>query len=92
MIVVWNESKGSTARPGPDVGLDFTDQPAPAPDMPPQLPAVGDEVDHPSYEDPRDMPVDDEDMPPPQGTRPEPDLDDDPPSQPTGGDPPSQPP
>ena len=61
------------------------DQPAPAPDMPPQLPAVGDEVDHPSYEDPRDMPVDDEDMPPPQGTRPEPDLDDDPPSQPPGG-------
>ena len=45
----------------------------------------GNEVDHPSYEDPRDMPVDDEDMPPPQGTRPEPDLDDDPPSQPPGG-------
>ena len=40
MTVLWNESKGSTARPGPDVGLDFTDQPAPAPDMPPQPPAV----------------------------------------------------
>ena len=35
------------------------------------------------------MPVDDEDMPPPQGQHPEPDLDDDPIE---GGDPPSQPP
>ena len=32
-----------------------------------------------SYEDPHgDMPVDDEDMPPPQAQQPEPDLDDDP--------------
>ena len=28
MIVFWNEVKGSAARRGPDVGLDFTDQPA----------------------------------------------------------------
>ena len=31
MIVFWNESKGPISRRGPDVGLDFTDQPAPAP-------------------------------------------------------------
>ena len=41
MIVFWNGSNISTARQGPDVGLDFMDQPAPAPDMPPQPPAVG---------------------------------------------------
>eukprot|EP00439_Symbiodinium_sp_Y106_P036676 s8353_g4.t1 len=39
-----------------------------------------------------DMPVDDEDMPTPQGQHPEPDLDDDPIELDTGGDPPSQPP
>ena len=31
MIVFWNESKDPISRRGPDVGLDFTDQPAPAP-------------------------------------------------------------
>ena len=73
MIVFWHETKGSVACTGPDVGLDFTDQPAPAPDMPPQPPAGEDEVDHPGYDDPHgDMPVDDEDMPPPQGQHPEP--------------------
>ena len=93
MIVFWNETKGSVARTGPDVGLDFTDQPAPAPDMPPQPPAGKDEVDRPGYDDPHgDMPVDDEDMPPPHGQHPEPDLDDDPIELDTGGDPPSQPP
>ena len=46
-----------------------------------------------SYEDPHgDMPVDDEDMPPPQAQQPEPDLDDDPIELNTAGDPPSQPP
>ena len=55
MIVFRNEKKGPPSRRGPDVGLDFTDQPAPAP---------------PGYEDPRgDMPVDDEEMPPPQGAQ-----------------------
>ena len=93
MIVFWNETKGSVARTGPDVGLDFTDQPAPAPDMPPQPPAGEDEVGHPGYDDPHgDMPVDDEDMPPPQGQHGEQDLDDDPSELDTGGDPPSQPP
>ena len=93
MIVFWNETKGSVVRTGPDVGLDFTDQPAPAPDMPPQPPAGEDEAGHPGYDDPHDdMPVDDEDMPPPQGQHPEPDLDDDPIELDTGGDPPSQPP
>ena len=91
--IVWNESKDSTARTGPDVGLDFTDQPAPAPDMPPQPPAGEDAVDHPGYEDPHgDMPLDDEDMPPPQDQHPEPDLDDDSIELDTGGDPPSEPP
>ena len=52
MIVFWIETKGSVARTGPDVGLDFTNQPAPAPDMPPQPPAGEDEVDHPGYDDP----------------------------------------
>ncbi|CAE7738193.1 unnamed protein product, partial [Symbiodinium sp. KB8] len=59
------------------IGLDFTDQPAPAPDAP-QQPPNGDDVDYPDYEDPHgDMPVDDEEMPPPQGS---------------GGDPPGAPP
>eukprot|EP00439_Symbiodinium_sp_Y106_P053193 s5338_g7.t1 len=79
-----------TFDPRPDVGLDFTDQPVPAPDMPLQPPAGEEEVDHPGYEDPHgDTPVDDEDMPPPQGQHPEPDLDDE---LDTSGDPPSQPP
>ena len=74
MIVFWNESKGPTARRGPDVGLDFADQPAPAAAVPPQPPGAGDDLGHPGYDDPHgDMPVGDEDMPPPQG--PEPDLD-----------------
>ena len=77
MIVFWNEAKGSAARRGPDVGLDFTDQPAPAPEVP-QPPANDDDGDYQGYEDPHaDMPVDDEDMPP-QSQQPEPDLDDDP--------------
>ena len=71
----WNEAKGSAARRGPDVGLDFTDQPAPAPELP-QPPANDENGDYPGYEDPHaDMPVDDEDMPP-QSQQPEPDLDD----------------
>ena len=37
LIVFWSESKGPVARRGPDVGLDFTDQPAPTPAQPPQL-------------------------------------------------------
>ena len=93
LIVFWNESKGPVARRGPDVGLDFTDQPAPAPEQPPQPPAAGEDVDYPGYDDPHgDMPVDDEDMPPPTSQQPEPDLDDDPVELHTGGDPPSQPP
>ena len=31
MVVFWNESMGSGSKNGPDVGLDFTDQPAPSP-------------------------------------------------------------
>ena len=93
LIVFWNESKGPVARRGPDVGLDFTDQPAPAPAQPPQPPAAGEDVDYPGYDDPRgDMPVDDEDMPPPTSQQPEPDLDTDPIELHNGGDPPSQPP
>ena len=93
LIVFWNESKGPVARRGPDVGLDFTDQPAPAPAQPPQPPAAGEDVDYPGYDDPHgDMPVDDEDMPPPTSQQPEPDLDDDPIELHNGGDPPSQPP
>ena len=77
MIVFWNEANGSAARRGPDVGLDFTDQPAPAPELP-QPPANDENGDYPGYEDPHaDMPVDDEDMPP-QSQQPEPDLNDDP--------------
>ena len=67
MIVFWSETRGPVASRGPNVGLDFTDQPAPAPDAP-QQPPNGDDVDYPDYEDPHgDMPVDDEEMPPPQG-------------------------
>ena len=50
-------------KKGPDVGLDFTDQPAPSPHVPQQPPATpGDDLDYPGYADPHvDMPVDDED-------------------------------
>ncbi|CAE7860370.1 unnamed protein product [Symbiodinium necroappetens] len=45
------------------------------------------------YEDPHgDMPVDDEEMPPPQGQQPEPDLDNDPIELGSGSDPPGAPP
>ena len=65
MIVFWNEVKGQAAHRGPDVGLDFTDQPAPAPEVP-QQPPNDDDGNYPGYEDPHaEMPVDDEDMPPP---------------------------
>ena len=79
MVVFWNESAGSGSKKGPDVGLDFTDQPAPSPHVPQQPPATpGDDLDYPGYDDPHvDMPVDDEDMPPPNSA-PEPDLNDDP--------------
>ena len=88
MVVFWNESKGSGSKKGPDVGLDFTDQPAPSPHVPPQ---PGD-VDYPGYDDPHvDMPVDDEDMPP-QNSAPEPDLNDDPIELSSGGNPPPHPP
>ena len=91
MIVFWNEAKGSAARRGPDVGLDFTDQPAPAPEVP-QPPANDDDGHYPGYEDPHaDMPVDDEDMPP-QSQQPEPDLDDDPIELGSGDNPPPAPP
>ena len=91
MIVFWNEAKGQAARKGPDVGLDFTDQPAPAPEVP-QQPPNGDDVDYAGYEDPHaDMPVDDEDMPPPQSQHQEPDLDNDPIELGSGGDPPAPP-
>eukprot|EP00439_Symbiodinium_sp_Y106_P067746 s1826_g11.t1 len=87
LIVFWNESKGPIARRGPDAGLDFTDQPAPAPEQPPQPPA-GEHVDYPGYDDPHgDMPLDDEDMPPPTSQQPEPDLDDDAIELHTGDDP-----
>eukprot|EP00439_Symbiodinium_sp_Y106_P004184 s5891_g1.t1 len=70
---------GSGSKKGPDVGLDFTDQPAPSPHVPQQPPATpGDDLDYPGYDDPHvEMPVDDEDMPPPNSA-PEPDLGDDP--------------
>ena len=50
MIVFWNEAKGTAARRGPDVGLDFTDQPAPAPEVP-QPAANDDDGQYPGYED-----------------------------------------
>ena len=72
-------------------GLDFTDQPAPAPEVP-QQPTNDDDGDYPGYEDPRaEMPVDDEDMPP-QSQQPEPDLDDGPIELGSGGHPPPAPP
>ena len=48
----WNESKGPVACRGPDVGLDFTDQPAPTPAQPPQPPTAGEDVGYPGYDDP----------------------------------------
>ena len=91
MIVFWNEAKGTSARRGPDVGLDFTDQPAPAPEVP-QPPANDDDGQYPGYEDTHaDMPVDDEDMPPPS-QQPEPDLDDGPIELTSGDNPPPAPP
>eukprot|EP00439_Symbiodinium_sp_Y106_P024983 s292_g3.t1 len=89
----WNESTGSGSKKGPDVGLDFTDQPAPSPHVPQQPPVTpGEDLDYPGYDDPHvDMPVDDEDMPPPNSA-PEPDLDDDPIELGSGGNPPPRPP
>ena len=93
MVVFWNESTGSGSKKGPDVGLDFTDQPAPSPQVPQQPPVTpGDDLDYPGYDDPHvDMPVDDEDMPPPNSA-PEPDLNDDPIELGSGGNPPPHPP
>ena len=93
MVVFWNESTGSGSKKGPDVGLDFTDQPAPSPHVPQQPPVTpGDDMDYPGYDDPHvDMPVDDEDMPPPNSA-PEPDLNDDPIELGSGGNPPPHPP
>ena len=93
MVVFWNESAGSGSKKGPDVGLDFTGQPAPSPHVPQQPAATpGDDLDYPGYADPHvDMPVDDEDMPPPNSA-PEPDLDDDPIELGSGGNPPPHPP
>ena len=93
MVVFWNESTGSGSKKGPDVGLDFTDQPAPSPHVPQQPPITpGDDLDYPGYDDPHvDMPVDDEDMPPPNSA-PEPDLNDDPIELGSGGNPPPHPP
>eukprot|EP00439_Symbiodinium_sp_Y106_P002648 s6235_g1.t1 len=93
MVVFWNESAGSGSKKGPDVGLDFTDQPAPSPHVPQQPPVTpGDDMDYPGYDDPHvDMPVDDEDMPPPNSA-PEPDLNDDPIELGSGGNPPPHPP
>ena len=38
LIVFWNEGEAVAKNKGPDVGLDYTDQPVPVPDtpMPPQ--------------------------------------------------------
>eukprot|EP00439_Symbiodinium_sp_Y106_P029510 s5219_g3.t1 len=93
MVVFWNESAGSGSKKGPDVALDFTDQPAPSPHVSQQPPATpGDDLDYPGYDDPHvDMPVDDEDMPPPNSA-PEPDLDDDPIELGSVGNPPPHPP
>ena len=93
MVVFWNESTGSGSKKGPDVGLDFTDQPAPSPHVPQQPPVTpGDDMDYPGYDDPHvDMPVDDEDMPSPNSA-PEPDLNDDPIELGSGGNPPPHPP
>ena len=53
---------------------------------------TGDDLDYPGYDDPHvEMPVDDEDMPPPNSA-PEPDLDDDPIELGSGGNPPPRPP
>ena len=53
MVVFWNESTGSGSKKGPDVGLDFTDQPAPSPHVPQQPPVTpGDDLDYPGYDDP----------------------------------------
>ena len=93
MVVFWNESAGSGSKKGPDVGLDFTDQPTPSPHVPQQPPVTpGDDMDYPGYDDPHvDMPVDDEDMPPPNSA-PEPDLNNDPIELGSGGNPPPHPP
>eukprot|EP00439_Symbiodinium_sp_Y106_P050098 s1995_g6.t1 len=93
MVVFWNESAGSP-RFFPGLQPDhFTDQPAPSPHVPQQPPATpGDDMDYPGYADPHvDMPVDDEDMPPPNSA-PEPDLNDDPIELGSGGNPPPHPP
>ena len=86
MIVFWSESGRYVRRTGPDVGLDFTDQPVPAYDE------NGDDGTYPGYDDPvtDEMPVDDEDMPPPVPVGS--DLDNAPVELQVGGGPPPHPP
>ena len=98
LIVFWNEGEAVAKNKGPDVGLDYTDQPVPVPDIPmPPQPGhdAPDEGNYPGYEDPHtgEMPVDDEDMPnmPPGNPSQEPDLDDDPIQYDTSGHPPPPP-
>ena len=98
LIVFWNEGEAVAKNKGPDVGLDYTDQPVPVPDIPmPPQPGhdTPDEGNYPGYEDPHtgEMPVDDEDMPnvPPGNPSQEPDLDDNPIQYDTSGHPPPPP-
>ncbi|CAE7813358.1 GIP, partial [Symbiodinium microadriaticum] len=91
MIVFWNEAKGQAARKGPDVGLDFTDQPTPAPEVP-QQPPNSDDVDMWTIQVMRiRMLTCLWTMPTPPSQQPEPDLDNDPIELGSGGDPPAPP-
>eukprot|EP00439_Symbiodinium_sp_Y106_P027835 s9792_g3.t1 len=63
MVVFWNESTGSDSKKGPDVGLDFTDQPAPSPHVPQQPPVTpGDDMDYPGSGTHVPVPGGDEDL------------------------------
>ena len=50
MMVFWNEGSGSRPSTGPDVGLDYTDEPVPLPppSAPPPQHGTGDDDDTPS--------------------------------------------
>eukprot|EP00439_Symbiodinium_sp_Y106_P005694 s13462_g1.t1 len=93
MVVFWNESTGSGSQKGPDVGLDFTDQPAPSPHVPQQPPVTpGDDMDYPPILLGVQLYGHLLLLLPPPNSAPEPDLNDDPIELGSGGSAPPHPP
>ena len=65
MIVFWSEASRTRPSTGPDVGLDYTDEPVPLPppNVPPQQDGTGNDDDMPGPSGYQDPVVPDENMP-----------------------------